>query len=269
MLQILKGIALGAGAILPGISSGVLCVVFGIYEKLIDSILGFFKDVKNNLKFLFPLLIGVFIGVVLFGNILNYVFTNFHNLSCFCFIGLILGSIPSIIEEARGFRQARGLPLQNVVALLFTLSLSLFLIALELSGNVSAIQNNTASFFELVLAGFAMSAGIVIPGMSSTVILMLAGKYSLYLSAVASLNLSLLVPMGIGLVFGSIVLLVLIKFMLAYFRDVSYFAIIGFVLGSIPVLFPSNVSGSELMLGAVLALFCCFIVVYIKKFAGK
>lgn len=54
--QIFKGIALGAGAILPGISSGVLCVVFGIYEKLIDSILGFFTDIKGNLKFLLPLL---------------------------------------------------------------------------------------------------------------------------------------------------------------------------------------------------------------------
>lgn len=54
--QIFKGIALGAGAILPGISSGVLCVVFGIYEKLIDSILGFFKDINGNLKFLLPLL---------------------------------------------------------------------------------------------------------------------------------------------------------------------------------------------------------------------
>ena len=75
--------------------------------------------------------------------------------------------------------------------------------------------------------------------------------------------------MGIGVVFGGVVLMILIKFMLAHFRDVSYFAIIGFVLGSIPVLFPSNVSGSEIMLGSVLALFCCFIVTSIKKFAGK
>ena len=58
--QVFKGIALGAGAILPGISSGVLCVVFGIYEKLIDSILGFFKDIKGNFKFLFPLLFRCF-----------------------------------------------------------------------------------------------------------------------------------------------------------------------------------------------------------------
>ena len=47
----IKGIAIGAGAILPGISSGVLCVVFGIYEKLLDSVLGFFKNIRKNFKF--------------------------------------------------------------------------------------------------------------------------------------------------------------------------------------------------------------------------
>ena len=57
------------GAILPGISSGVLCVIFGIYEKLLDSILNFFKDIKGNTKFLFPILIGVGIGIIIFGNL--------------------------------------------------------------------------------------------------------------------------------------------------------------------------------------------------------
>ena len=50
-----KGIAIGSGAILPGISSGVLCVVFGIYEKLLDSVLNFFKNIKKNFKFIFPI----------------------------------------------------------------------------------------------------------------------------------------------------------------------------------------------------------------------
>ena len=56
MKDCLKGIALGAGAILPGISSGVLCVIFGIYEKLLDAILNFFKDMKKDetISFLGP-----------------------------------------------------------------------------------------------------------------------------------------------------------------------------------------------------------------------
>ena len=66
----LKGIALGAGAILPGISSGVLCVIFGIYEKLLYSILYFFKDIKKNFRFLLPIFIGIFVGVLIFSNFL-------------------------------------------------------------------------------------------------------------------------------------------------------------------------------------------------------
>lgn len=57
LLDCIKGIAIGAGAILPGISSGVLCVIFGIYEKLLDSILNFFNNVKKNIRFLSPILI--------------------------------------------------------------------------------------------------------------------------------------------------------------------------------------------------------------------
>jgi len=56
--RFLKGTAIGAGAILPGISSGVLCVIFGIYQKLVDSVLGIFKDFKNNFIFLLPIGIG-------------------------------------------------------------------------------------------------------------------------------------------------------------------------------------------------------------------
>ena len=70
----LKGVAIGSGAILPGISSGVLCVVFGIYEKLLDSVLNFFKNIKENFKFIFPIALGGISGVILFGNLLNYLF---------------------------------------------------------------------------------------------------------------------------------------------------------------------------------------------------
>jgi len=56
--RFLKGTAIGAGAILPGISSGVLCVIFGIYQKLVDSVLGIFKDFKKNFIFLLPIGIG-------------------------------------------------------------------------------------------------------------------------------------------------------------------------------------------------------------------
>lgn len=96
----LIGLLIGAGAILPGISSGVLCVIFGIYDKLIDSVLGFLKDIKKNLTFLFPIILGGGIGVVIFGNVLKNLFAFYPIQTKFAFIGLILGCMPSLIKTA-------------------------------------------------------------------------------------------------------------------------------------------------------------------------
>ena len=80
----IKGVAIGAGAILPGISSGVICVVFGIYETLLNCVLNFFKNIKQNFKILFPIVLGVLSGVLLFGNILKYIFYAYpRNLNTF------------------------------------------------------------------------------------------------------------------------------------------------------------------------------------------
>lgn len=72
----LIGILIGCGAILPGVSSGVFCVIFGIYEKLVNSIIYFFKDTRKNFLFLLPLGLGSFIGIVLFRKYYKILFYN-------------------------------------------------------------------------------------------------------------------------------------------------------------------------------------------------
>ena len=89
----IKGVFIGSGAILPGISSGVICMVLGLYEKLLDSVLIFFKDFKQNFKFLFPIVSGIFLGIILFSNILLYCFNIIPCQTKSLFIGLLLGSI--------------------------------------------------------------------------------------------------------------------------------------------------------------------------------
>lgn len=83
-----------------------------------------------------------------------------------------------------------------------------------------------------------MSAGIVIPGVSKSVILMLLGLYQIYLSAISSLNLSFLLPIGIGLLIGGTLFLCLINFLFKFVKSYTYFGIIGFILGSIFVIYP-------------------------------
>ena len=204
---------------------------FGLYEKLVNSILNFFKDIKKNFTFLFPICLGVFVGVFLFGNILKILFNKYYIPTSFAFIGLILGSIPLVIKQAN----VKKVTTLHILCMFVTFSLSLYLVALE--GNVTTALNFN-SYSYLILSGAITSAGIVIPGVSKTVILMLLGIYEIYISAIASLNLYILIPIGIGFAIGGIIFLVLINFLFKIAKSYTYFAIIGFVLGSVFVIYP-------------------------------
>ena len=228
-----QGILIGAGAILPGISSGVLCVIFGIYENLLNCVLNFFKNIKENFKYLFPIGLGSIIGIVLFGNILKYLFFAYPIQIKFIFIGLILGSIPSLIKESTSKAKFKS---YYLIFTLITLLIGIFLVILE--QKISKFNDTDYNFLFLVISGFFMSAGIIIPGVSNTLILMLLGIYEPYLDAVSIIYLPFLFPLLIGIFFGSIFFMKLTKFLLDKFYPQTFFAIIGFTLGSVFILYP-------------------------------
>lgn len=152
LLNCFKGIAIGSGAILPGISSGVFCVIFGIYEKLLDSILNFFSDVKNNFKFLLPLVIGIGFGVILFGNILNYCLYQFPIQTKSIFIGLILGSLPSLFQQVNKKQDFKP---SYLLFFLLALIIGIACVVLEKNLTIQTVQNS--NFLYLMLCGFFMS----------------------------------------------------------------------------------------------------------------
>ena len=149
----------------------------------------------------------------------------------FIFIGLILGSIPLVVKQAN----LRKVNFSHILCMLLTFSFSLYLVVLE--NNITNSLNINCNSY-LILAGVITSAGIIIPGVSKTVILMLLGIYEIYISAIASLNLSILIPIGIGFVIGGIIFLFLINFLFKIAKSYTYFAIIGFILGSVFVIYP-------------------------------
>lgn len=244
--NIFKGVALGAGSILPGISSGVICVIFGIYEKLLNSILYFFKNLKNNFNFLFPLFLGIGIGVFFFSNFLQFFFVSFPMQINSIFIGLILGTIPNLIKSLNIKKDTKNISIYCFFCFLICFFIGILSVVLE-----SLLPNSTTlnvSFVYLVLAGFLMSIGVVVPGVSSTIILMLLGVYSIYLNSISTLSFNILIPLGIGLIFGSFVFMKLIKVLLDKFHNITFSGIIGFSLGSLFVIFPSFNSGIEFLI---------------------
>lgn len=228
-----KGILIGAGAILPGISSGVLCVIFGIYESLLNCVLNFFKNIKYNIKFLFPIISGSLIGIIIFGNILKYLFFAYPIQIKFIFIGLILGSLPTLIKESTSKNKFKP---YYLIFTLISLLLGIFLVILE--NNISNFSSNEYNFLYLVFSGAIMSAGIIIPGVSSTLILMLLSIYEPYLDSISCVYLPFLLPLALGVFLGSIFFMKITKFLLDKFYSQTFFTIIGFTLGSVFVLYP-------------------------------
>lgn len=110
-----------------------------------------------------------------------------------------------------------------------------------------------------------MSAGIIIPGVSKTAILIMFGVYSSYLTAIATLNFDFLIPIGIGLIGGSIVFMYLINFLFSHFKSYTYFLILGFVIGSCFIIYPGFNFNQKYILGILIAFVCFYFVKKLDK----
>lgn len=178
----------------------------------------------------------------------------------FAFIGLILGSIPVLFKTAHN---SKGFKLNYIFFLILSFGFAISLILLENKisyDSIHSIKNYSFSF--LIIAGFLMSIGVVIPGVSSSVILMILGVYSLYINAISCVYIPVLFPMGIGLILGGFLFLKIIQILLNKFFSQTYYCIIGFVLGSVLILYP----GISFSLDGIISILCFIICFYIAYY---
>ncbi|MGI6324600.1 MAG: DUF368 domain-containing protein [Bacilli bacterium] len=241
---IMIGIAIGGGMVLPGISGGVLAVLFGIYEKMIKSLLYFFRDWKKNFMFLWPIVVGVGIGAIIFGKILLIFFDKWPVETCYTFIGLILGGTPILFHKIRN--KDNGEVNWPVLLAAFILSLTLFVLGrgtwdINFSNN---LNNDFVEYILLFITGVVFISGKIIPGISASFMLMLIGMYEYTLNILAhplSITRSQfieLIPLGLGIVLGGFILLKIINRLIDNYHDTTYSAIIGFIIGSIAAIYP-------------------------------
>lgn len=108
--------------------------------------------------------------------------------------------------------------------------------------------------------------GIVVPGVSSTIILMLLGIYKVYLASVSSVYLPILIPLGIGVVMGGFCFMKVTKFLLEKFYAPTFYAIIGFTIGSTFVLLPNFSSFWEVLLGGLCCVLRLLLCIFFRKF---
>jgi putative membrane protein len=223
----LKSIIVGIGGVSPGLSGSVLLVMFGLYERVIGAIGGFFKDIKKNLLFLIPVFGGFFVGVFLFSKLIDLLLSTFPMQTRFAFLGLVIGAIPLFWREIRkkGFSKKYYL----FIAISCIVGLALLILS---KGSIDKITE--PNIFQSVFLGFSVAASYIIPGVDSAVILSALGIYELYVSSISSLDFSVLIPAAVGLGIGALSIAFIMTKLLSKFYTATYSVIFGLFISIIP-----------------------------------
>ena len=227
MNRFFKGIIVGLGGVAPGLSGSVLLIIFGLYQKTLDALGSLLTNFRKNLKFLAPLVAGMFLGVLLFSKLIDFFLHTYEMPTRFCFLGLILGTLPMVWQEVRkeGFSRK-----YYAVILLAALAGTWFFTV-----NPNAFpQVVNPTLLQKLLLGVAVAATAIVPGVDPAVFLSTLGFYEMYVSALANVDLSVLIPMVGGLAAGAVAISFTMSRLFKRFYTASFSVIFGIFLSMIP-----------------------------------
>ncbi len=229
-LRILQGALIGLGAVLPGISGGVLCVIFGIYKTIMEFLADPFRKFKTHVPKLIPVGIGGVIGFLGIANLLSFVLEKYPGPSVCLFIGLIAGMLPSLFREAgeRGRNKKSWISLGVAMVVVFALLITLKVVEAEIVPN----------FGWYVFCGFALALSVIAPGMSFSTTLMPLGLYEPFVAGIGHLDFSVLIPGGIGGLATVILFSQAINLLFTKHYSVAFHAIVGIVIAATVMIIP-------------------------------
>lgn len=240
ILRFVKGMFIGSGFILPGVSGGALAAIFGIYERIIRFLANITKNFKENVLFFIPVGLGALTGIVILSFGVSFLLGNFETIILWFFVGCIVGTAPSLWKEAG--KQGRSQKDYMILSVSFLLGLILlFLGKQSFSGAVDP------SFIAWFISGALIALGVLVPGLSPSNFIVYMGLYTAMADGFKSLDLSVIIPIGIG---GLVTVLLLSKVIEAIFeRYYSYFFhfIVGIVLASTIMIIPVDYAGFTIM----------------------
>jgi len=256
LIDVVRGCAIGVAFIIPGFSGGSVAAILGIYEKLVGAIADIFKDFKKSVLSLLPILIGMVCGIVALLFPLEWALGAYPIPTVCIFVGLALGGLPSITDKLGG-----KIKVTNIFAFVIPLAAAFSLSFLPIGSDIDLFSLGIGGYALLFIVGLVGSSALVIPGISGSMLLLILGYYNPIVSMVTDnllqgknvgLSLAVLGVTGLGVVAGFVLISVIMKRLLVSCPRGTHFAILGFILGSIPTIFISTAKESGLSFSALM-----------------
>lgn len=231
IIRLFKGIAIGIGAILPGLSGGVLAVIFGIYEPAIKFLSNLKYKFWRNVRYFIPAGIGLLLGVFLFSAVVEKAFSNYLAVFACLFIGFVFGTIPSLYKTAG----KEGRTKSDIVTLILV---SILLIIMMILGNkfTMNIEENILIWF---LSGGLIALGFIVPGLSPSNFLIYFGLYDKMAAGISTIDFTVIIPLMLGAIITILLFSKLVNYLIKKFYSKVHHTILGLVLGSSIAIFPT------------------------------
>ena len=235
----LKGFAMGAANVIPGVSGGTVAFISGIYERLIKALKSFdllilnllmqghFREVvgKTDLKFLSILFSGIVMSVFSLANLLEYIIKDYEIFTLAFFFGLVVASSLGVGRQIGKFS----------LGVLIT-----FLIGYSVAISVAFITPLEANdhWAYVVLCGMVAISSMILPGLSGSYVLLLMGNYVLMLQSISHLDFKFLIPFVFGCILGLVTFSRILNYFFDHFQDATISLLTGFVVGSLLIIWP-------------------------------
>lgn len=230
LLRLGQGALIGLGAVLPGVSGGVLCVVFGVYRPIMELLSHPFSAVKKYYKMLIPLVAGGALGFVVISKLLGFLLDRYPDMSVCLFVGLIAGMLPSLFREAGKNGRSAGSFVSLGACFCITLALLITLRAVH--------ANIRPSFAWYLFCGFCIAISVIAPGMSFSTLLMPLGLYTPLVTGIGSLKFPVIIPAGAGALLTVVVLSKAVTRLMDRHYSLVFHGIIGIVIAATAVIIP-------------------------------
>lgn len=263
LILLLEGAVVGVGAILPGVSGGVLCVIFGLYQPMMQFLSHPVRMLKPLFWLLFPFMLGFFGGFVSLSGVIAALFEKESALVISLFVGLIAGMFPSLFREAARDGRTKGMwaALIASTALLLT-----FFFSLQSAAGVQLTPSVPWFFF----CGVMWGVSLIVPGMSSSSLLIFLGLYQPMSAGIAGFDPAVLIPFLLGIVSTALLLARGVNALFARYYGIAFHCIIGFVIAStIPIIPTAFRSVGEAALCLLLAIAGCCASIYMDRWTER
>lgn len=248
IIKVIKGMIIGVASLTAG--AGTFAIVLGIYDRCMEIIAKPFKNFKENVIYIFPIILGIVISVLIFKNGIVFLLENYSSYVKFAFLGIILGGIPALLKVANKNGYNKKYLISLVLAFFATLICTYIG---DKFGQSSGAESKMGTMY-LVIYGIIYGFGAIMPGMTTIHVLIFIGVLAPIMEGIFNIDLNIIIPFGVGYLAIVVLTANIISYLFKRFYGYTYYAIIGFSVTSLIMLIPQVTTVTEYILCPIIAI---------------